>query len=245
MARKKSSFEKFFSFSRHRKRWGGGKFATALTDYEPLKTRLVEDTDKVWRKGHQEDIADHIANLRVEFAGKPELLFEHAKLIVLIRREYKPKEMYAQFRAMWEAESDFLSQNLTTRWLVSAADTVNDFDEDMTERAIAMITSVLTVTMRLYETERYLTASDKTPPLPERLTALDGHRIELFDNMKLFNVGYDDTLRNMRWRLDKMFEYGIAGKIARATFLNLQELDTVYARFRALHTRDRTTWWES
>ncbi|WP_028735651.1 hypothetical protein [Ciceribacter selenitireducens] len=245
MARKKSSFEKFFSFSRHRKRWGGGKFAVALTDYEPLKTRLVENTDKDWRKGHQEDIAEHIANLRVEFAGKAELLFEHAKLIVLIRREYKAKEMYAQFRAMWDKEADYLAENLNMRWLISAADTFADHDQHIADRSIALMTSAFATTIKIYETERYITASENNTVLQQRVATLqpDQPQTPLFDGMCLFRVGTDDTLRNLHWRLKPFFKQGAVGKIAAAIYERMQINDTAFARLRRLHHRSRTMWW--
>lgn len=245
MARKKSSLEKFFSFSRHRKRWGGSKFAKAATDYETLKTSLVETTDKQWQKGHQEDIADHIANLRVEFAGKAELLFEHAKLIVLIRREYKAKEMYALFRAMWDKEADYLAENLNMRWLISAADTFADHDDNVADRSVALMTSALATTVKIYETERYITGNEHSKVLQDRVAKLqpDQPQTPLFDGMCLFRVGTDDTLRNLHWRLKPFFDHGPVGKIACTVYNRIQCHDTVFSRFRRMHHRSRTTWW--
>ena len=65
----------------------------------------------------------------------------------------------------------------------------------------------------------------------------------LFSGLSCFTVGTDDTLRNMRWRLDPLMEKGPVGLILKTVFDRLQVEDTAYARLRALHHRERTGWW--
>ncbi|MFB2550672.1 hypothetical protein [Ensifer soli] len=242
MARKKSRLETFFSLSRHRKRWGGGKHSTLAGDLQPLKERRVEPSDKVHYPGHIASIDDHVANLRIEFAGKPELVFEHAKLIVLIRREFDIPGNYARFRRLWDEETDFLCEHLNLRWLLSAADTFADHDADPTARAIAMMTSVFATTVKIYETDRFIFGRASETPIPERMTDLRENRRHLFEGMRMFLVGSGDTLRNMRWRLEPFFDQGPAGSLLRTLYDRFQANDTAFRRFAALHERDRTRW---
>ena len=70
-------------------------------------------------------------------------------------------------------------------------------------------------------------------------------RVALFDGTSAFAVGTDDTLRNMRWRLDKICAYHELGQIVIEIFerLQSQQNHNVYSRFRQRHTRERTRWW--
>lgn len=243
MARKKTKLEAFFSFSRHRKRWGAGKHSRLANDLEPLKHTLIEQSDKVARTHHIASLDEHLANLRVEFAGQPELLYEHGKLIILIRRGFEVAQNYARFRRLWDEESAFLCEKLNLRWLVSAADTIADHDSDMGQRAIGMVSSTLANTVKIYETDRFLFGTSSKEPLPARMEDLDQNRRNLFDGMRLFLVGSDDTLRNMRWRLEPFFSQGAAGELARTVYDRMQVHDTAFSRLRNLHHRDRTRWW--
>ena len=58
-------------------------------------------------------------------------------------------------------------------------------------------------------------------------------------------VGTDDSLRNMRWRLDKVCGQHELGQIVIEIFDRLQqsENDNIYSRSKARHTREKTRWW--
>lgn len=243
MVRKKSKLEALLSFNRYRKRWGAAKYAKLDQDYAGMKQRLIEDSDREHRSGKQKSLDDHMANLRLEFKGQPELLFYHAQLIVLMRREYNVRETYQQFKTLWENEAPFLTAHLDLRWLISASDSIADLDEDLTARAIAMIGSSLANTIKVYETDRFIHGGDERPVSQEAIEQTQGAPMHRFNGMYLFKVGTDDTLRNMRWRLDPFFKQGIAGAIAKAIYDRLQENDTAFSRLRALHHRDRSGWW--
>ncbi|MDA9058196.1 hypothetical protein N9K59_02895 [Candidatus Thioglobus sp.] len=76
------------------------------------------------------------------------------------------------------------------------------------------------------------------------MTRLDNEeRVPLFDGTSVFKIGTDDTLRNMRWRIDKVAKINIAGEILLEIFLRLQKYDTVFKRLRARHSRSKTGWW--
>ena len=78
----------------------------------------------------------------------------------------------------------------------------------------------------------------------EKITRLDNEeRISLFNGTSVFKVGTDDTLRNMRWRIDKAAKINIAGEILLEIFLRLQEYDNIFKRLKVRHKRDKTGWW--
>ncbi|SKA70571.1 hypothetical protein SAMN02745130_00772 [Thiothrix eikelboomii] len=244
-ARKKSRLERWLSFNQHRKRFGATQAAASLqnADYTQLKTQLLTDTEQHYTHGADKDLSQHLLNLRAEFAGQAELLYYHAQLIVLIRREYQTLEQFAQFERLWEAEGDFLRQQLNTRWLISAADTFADHATDPTTRALALAASLLVNTIKLQETERYLQAAEHLSDQADRQQQLQTERVALFDGTSAFAVGTDDTLRNLRWRLDAMSTAQPMGQLLVELFERLQTHDTVYQRFRQRHTRAKTAWW--
>ncbi|TXH69506.1 MAG: hypothetical protein E6Q83_08760 [Thiothrix sp.] len=244
-ARKKSRLERWLSFNQHRKRFGAGQAAAALqvSDYSALKNNFIQDTEQLYTHGANKDITQHLQQLRAEFAGQAELLYYHAQLIVLIRREYQVAEQFKLFERLWESEAAFLQEHLNTRWLVSAADTFADHSSDETTRSLALAASLLINTIKLQETERYLQAAEHLGDQAERQQQLQTGRVALFDGTSAFAVGTDDTLRNLRWRLDAISQTNPMGLVLAELFQRLQTHDTVYQRFRQRHTRAKTAWW--
>ncbi|MCE6073882.1 hypothetical protein FS764_07610 [Agrobacterium vitis] len=240
--RKKSRIERFFSLNQHRKRWGAARHAVADLDYQGLKQQMVEGDTALQTRGSEKSLDLHLENLRREFAGQPELLWHHARLIVLLRREFQVEQTFAQLQALWEAEAAFLCENLNLRWLVSAADSFVDHHPDAGERARAMLVSLLVNTVKIYETERVL-ATGPAPADAQKLERLQSELIPLFSGLSCFTIGTDDTLRNMRWRLDGLMAKGPVGLMLKTVFDRLQVEDTAFARLKAQHHRGRTGWW--
>ena len=89
--RRKSAFEKWFSFTRHRRRFGADAHTQQLDaqDYSQLRERIiVQDGEEAkYAHGASVNLDEHLAKVRREFIGQSELLYQHAMLIVLIRRE--------------------------------------------------------------------------------------------------------------------------------------------------------------
>lgn len=244
-ARKKSRLERWLSFNQHRKRFGAKQAVATLrtSDYSALKTQLISDTEQAYTHGADKDITQHLYNLRSEFAGQAELLYYHAQLIVLIRREYQVAEQFALFERLWDSEAAFLREHLNTRWLISAADTFADHSPDENTRSLALAASLLVNTIKLQETERYLQAAECLTDQAARQQQLQTGRVALFDGTSAFAVGTDDTLRNLRWRLDTLSQTNPMGLVLAELFQRLQTHDTVYQRFRQRHTRAKTAWW--
>ena len=245
--RRKTRIEKWFSFNRYRRRFGARTAASELlgADLQTLKQTLVSGEDAEYAYGSLPDLQAHLQRLRREFVGRPELLYHHAGLVVLIRREFDVARNFARFKALWLAEQEFLSEQLDLRWLVAACDTFIDHDPDPSLRAALMNGVLLVNTVKLQETERFLQAQSAAVDDPVALAALQSRRIGLCDGLSAFVAGTDDTLRNMRWRLERVCAvHPLAGTVL-VIFerLQLPGNDNVYARFRQRHVRDRTRWW--
>lgn len=252
MKRRKTALEKWFSFSRHRRRFG----AAALTvmhghgeNWQALKETLLPGTaqgEHRYAYGSSTDLVVHLQHLQEEFAGQPQILFHHAQLIVLIRREADTARLYERLERMWMAEKDFLCARLDLRWLVAACDTFIDHASDPVLRAVAMNGVVLANTVKLQETERFLQGTHGLHDRAEALQALRTRRVGLCDGLTGFIAGTDDTLRNMRWRLSDVCALHPLGSVVLEIFERLQreDCDNVYLRFRQRHTRKRTRWWD-
>ncbi len=210
-----------------------------------MKTTIISGDTAKYTHGANKDLKQHITNLREEFVGQPEINYQHAILILLIRREIDVDKYFLQFQQLWLAENRFLLKSLNTRWLISACDTFIDYSEDNCLKALLMNAVILVNTIKLQESERYLTSSNNAQPDKQRHTSLQNERLALFDGVAGFAVGTDDTLRNMRWRLDKLAKLHPLGDLVIEIFERVQQpnSDTVYSRFRSLHTRDKTAWW--
>ena len=251
MQKPKSKFQKIFSLNQHRKRFGAAKVVSdidnsiANSKWQMMKTNIIFGDEIKYTHGADKDIQQHIANLKAEFIGQPELNYHHAILILLIRREVDVQKHFLQFERLWLIEHDFLLKSLNTRWLISACDTFIDHSADEALKSLLMTAVILVNTIKLQESERYLTVSDNAQPDDQRYASLQNERLALFDGVSGFAVGTDDTLRNMRWRLDKLAQHQPLGNLVTEIFERAQQPNahTVYSRFRALHHRDKTAWW--
>jgi hypothetical protein len=242
--RNKSRLEKWFSFSRHKRRAGAKNLrSTVHDDYETQKTIIITGDTPTYTHGSAHSAEEHFFVLEKEFAGQSQLCYTHAKLIVLLRREHDVKNTFASFCHLWEEEKSYLLKELNTRWLVAAADSFADHSDDIGTQAAAIACSCLINTIKLQETERFLSNAEKNSDDEEKIKFLQDNRLALFDGTSGFAVGTDDTLRNMRWRIDKLAKDTTTGQILQAIFLRLQVHDNVYSRFKNRHTRQRTGWW--
>ncbi len=246
MKKPRSQFLKWFSFNQHRKRFGAAVVAKAIdgVDFNKLKLSVVDAGQPMLTYGSKKDLQAHIADLRREFSGQPEINYYHAQLIVLIRRGVDLRKHFSDFEQLWAHERDYLLKSLSTRWLISSSDTFIDHSCDELAKALLMNAVILINTIKLHESERFLNKTENAPIDPARKHLLQTERLALFDGVSGFAVGTDDTLRNMRWRLGELCAIHPLGAIVIEIFERLQREGNVYARFRALHTRDKTAWWQ-
>ena len=241
--RKKSSFENFFSLKRHRRRLSRTAVNVPTVDFSTLKEQIVEAGIPRQTRGSHDDLDRHFAALRAEFSGQSELIFEHARLNVMLRREISPEKNYARLAELYRLETPYLLKNLNIRWMVSACDSIADWDPDPVARATALSVTILVNTIKMIESERYLNAEFPKEMEPDRIENVIKNLVPLFEGLSVFTVGTDDTLRNMRWRMEAGKRVHFSGAILIEVFDRLQVNETVYARFRAMHHRQKTSWW--
>jgi len=242
--RRKTAFEKFFSLNHQRKKWGAKQYISDTHNYHILKANILDCGTQKTVTSAEKSLPAHMDNLKREFSGQSELLFHHAKLIVLIRREISIQENYKLFRDVWDCESDFLLQNLDIRWLISAADTLADYDEDPMVRSVGMMCTLLANTVKLYETENRLHSNEDQRNSAENSLPPEIGSEALFGGLRCFAAGRDDTLRNMYWRMQSFATVRPSGKILSEIYDRLQKNDTAFSRFQKFNTSPRTAWWK-
>jgi len=243
--RDKTRFERWFSLSRHKRRSGVKELSEQISSDFSRQKHIIIDGDEIqYTHGSSNNLEEHFAALKDEFIDQSELCYTHAKIIVLIRRDFEANIHFALFEQLWKEEKDYLLKHLNTRWLISAADTFADFSDDDSIKGLSVACSCLLNTVKMQESERFITNAQNFIDDKEKMTRLDNEeRISLFDGTSVFKVGTDDTLRNMRWRIDKVAKINPAGAILLEIFLRLQEHDTVFKRLKDRHRRSKTGWW--
>ena len=243
--RNKNKFEKWFSISRHRRRFGAKELSSLIsTDFKSQRGKIIFGDKITYTHGSSNSIDEHFKDLKEEFIGQSKLCYTHAKIIVLIRREFKISRHFKLFERLWNEEKEHLLKNLNTRWLIAATDTFADYSNDDAVKSLSIACVCLLNTVKLQESERFITNAQNCVDDDEKINRLDNEeRFTLFDGTSVFKFGTDDTIRNMRWRIDKVAKINIAGEILLEIFKRLQNYDTIYKRAKDRHVRDRTGWW--
>ncbi|WP_428087784.1 hypothetical protein [Candidatus Thioglobus sp.] len=243
--RDKSKFEKWFSLSRHKRRSGAKQLSSRIsTDFRQQSKQLIANENIVYTHGSADNIDVHFMALKDEFSGQSELCYTHAKIIVLIRRGFETDNHFKLFEQLWQEEKKYLLKNLNTRWLIAAADTFSDYSDDDVVKSLSVACVCLLNTVKIQESERFITNAQNCKDDQIKIDQLNNEkRFALFDGTSVFKFGTDDTLRNMRWRIDKVAKFNIVGEILLEIFKRLQKFDTIYKRTKDRHVRDKTGWW--
>jgi len=245
MKRDKTIFEKWFSLSRYQRKSGAKELSSTISiDFKSQRKKIITGGKTIYTHGSSNSIQEHFGALKQEFVEKSELCYTHAKIIVLIRRDFEVDNHYKLFEQLWQEEKEHLLKNLNTRWLIAATDTFADYSDDDAIKSLSIACVCLLNTVKLQESERFLTNADQCKDDNEKQNRLDNEeRFALFDGTSVFKFGTDDTLRNMRWRINKTAKLNIAGEILLEIFKRLQKFDTVYKRTKDRHARNKTGWW--
>ena len=157
---------------------------------------------------------------------------------MLIRREIELDAVLHRYFTLWDRHGPLLLQRLSLRWLVSAADTLADHGRDAAERAAGLAVALLVNTIKLYETERMYYASDQSP---EGETA--GLPTFNLDGIVGFHIQRGDTVGNMYKRAGKVVpDLGLSGQILDEVMRRVNQVETVYARFRSQHESQLHKW---
>lgn len=218
---------------------------------DEMKAKLITesmcDALALTHKPRTKNLTAHLEDLKHQFIGQSELCFYHATLVVLLRRNYKPKEIFAEFEQLWVAETDYLLEHLSLRWIVSACDTFVDHSTDMMRAAILMNTTTLVTTLRVYETKQFLqrpSNSEFLPLVDDNIDAFHRSDIPLYDGLTYFRVGSDDSLKNMRNRYKSFYGSDkLATTMLLSVFDKLQKSNSAFSTMRSLHKSEKSEWW--
>jgi len=91
--RNKSRFERWFSLSRHKRRGGAKELSDQImTDFSNQKQIIIDSDEIQYTHGSFNNLDEHFEALNAEFVGQAELCYTHAKIIVLIRRDFETKK---------------------------------------------------------------------------------------------------------------------------------------------------------
>lgn len=165
----------------------------------------------VWKR--HENLETHLSALKLEFAGQPRLCFELISLIVRIRRQNGRCEEWEVFRSLLQCELDYFCEHLDSRWLVAVADTLADLGEE-SERAAAMLSSLLINVLKLAETERMFSVNPEPDPVKFQKFIGDQMPVPLWDGVSSYWVDRGDMPRNLLHRCRSVLEgTPIPGKI--------------------------------
>lgn len=210
-------------------------------------TESTCDALALTHKPRTKDLTAHLGNLKHQFIDQSELCFYHATLVVLLRRGYKADSTFSDFESLWEAESDYLLEHLSLRWLISACDTFIDHSKSTTRAAILINAVTLVNTLRIYETKHFLHTSSGSQPLPlsqENIEALYCSDLPLYDGLTYFRIGSDDTLKNMRTRYERFIKIdSLAATILLSIFDRFQTNNSAFSTMRFLHKNENSQWW--
>ena len=213
-----------------------------LTCLTQSDMQIVENADKPRLK----DLSSHLAKVKLEFLDKPEICFYHATLIILLRRGYKTDATFQEFEKLWETESEFLLNNLSLRWIVSACDTFVDHSPRTSRAAILLNVSTLINTLKIYETEKFLKDYLGQENLSmENIEALYAEHLKLYNGLTYFRIGTDDTLKNMRKRYEAFKNIDpLATSILLYVFDTIQNVESAFALMKNLHKDIKSQWWD-
>jgi len=188
--------------------------------------------------GAKNDLIEHFAMLRRMFSGRSELELYHALLTVLIRRKIGLVANVGRFRELWCAKGEFLCSNLNSKWLRSACDTIVDHGETLADRSLALVGSVFTNTIKVYETERWMAGDSALSyqRIPETT-------VPLHDGLTVFKLGHGDMIHNLYRRAEEVAAIGgVSGAIVIEILRRAKKHDTAFKRFRDRHQNTSTLW---
>lgn len=216
-------------------------------DLARLKSKVLDLGPREMSFARLDDLDAHLGMVAQEFSGRPAILFYNAWLIVHLRRF--GAEHWPAFQRLWATEAQYLVDELDSRWLVSACDTFIDMSENAEDVGHALAATLLAATVKLHETERLLDRPDVNRRRPRWLGGQARHRLppgktDLFDGLTAYSVGHGDLMRNLADRIAR-----VTGRSDRPTALILREVfrrmhahDTVFRRFRDVHSNPKTHW---
>ncbi len=189
-----------------------------------------------------DNLYQHLRYLQLEFIGKSEFNFYHTLLIVLLRRGYQISTTFRLFEVLWQGHETALFEQLSLRWLVSAADTFIDYSDSPLCQAILLNVVSLINTLKVYETQQFL-LTDNTQPTAPKAQALYATHNGLYDGLTLFRLGSDDSLAQMKTRYQTFAtQDAFATKFLLTVFRRLHDNPTAFALIKDYHNPAWAYW---
>lgn len=207
-------------------------------DLDALASNIVPAPEVEYETLKRASIERRFAEFQGEFEGRSELLSLHSMLVAMLRRNDPPPEALTLFFRLWKEKGDFLCNELSMRWKVSAATTFGDCGETLEQRAVGMGLSILFDSIKLHESERRLSGQRSEVPFP---TAKRKQRHAIAFDVQPYSVSRGDMDRNMLARLSLMARkdetiYPLAYSML-SEIMNDQR--TVFARLQKLRAAER------
>lgn len=164
-----------------------------------------------------------------ELPGQCELAMLHGMLISHLRKHTFPDHALALFLRLWAEEENWLLQNLSPRWLISAVITFADHGQTEADRRLAHSLKMFFSLMKLYEAER--SYSGKAPQNQFRIK--DRNKSPLPLGMKDFSLLRGDLEANLLaplWQ-DSNEAPAIGNLVKRLLTIVNEDDGTIFRRF--------------
>jgi glycosyltransferase involved in cell wall biosynthesis len=177
-----------------------GAFAARL---QRAATRLLPGRPALLPREREPLFRDHLRRLRHGFAGKREIAWIVARLIVAIRRGMNVGHHWGALRHIMETPSlrDPLLAALDTRWMKSVCDTYADHGTPE-EKSQALCLVLLVNLANMAETERLLDGMSETNGDEGSIMTPSAPVKQLWDGVAAYHVAAGDMPRLMFGRLE-------------------------------------------
>ena len=209
----------------------GAAFLTERSDLSQLHLSILECGKQEKSFNRVKDLNGHLKMIATEFSGRPVVEYYVIGLTVLMRRGIEVESSFKNFKMAWEIHEDTLLHGLSSRWLISTCDTLWDFSTDPTDLAAAAGCVLFGTTMKLAETERFITSCNSTKYMP-----MEFKNYPLYDGIVAFIIGKGDAVLNLKKRMEK-FSTGqlcLASKIMLELLSRAEQHDTIFRRLKGI-----------
>lgn len=197
------------------------------SDLEKMAQTLVDVSDGP-RPGKRSDMFHQVKMLSRSLAGRSTLELQHAIAISYLRRDTPYTEKaWGFFQRVWSEQADFMTEQLSIRWIISSLQTFYDHSDVPGERSAGGLGFVYGNLIKIYETEHHARRRNKAPDP-------SGFKNKSVHGMFGFKPG-DDIMINLNvLMLDAAKSGGRAGKPLLRLMTAIADGNTIFQRTDAL-----------
>jgi hypothetical protein len=179
------------------------------------------------------DIERHLASIQAAEPGIDHAQLDVIREIIYLRRRIDSVEHMARFRQLLNHGGDELLRSLSTRWLISIADTYADHG-DHCEPGNAMVIVVLASVTRMAETERLYLKDSTVDQARQDECVMPG--TPLWDGMVGYAIKHGDMPINMWTRIRSLLvDTPILSRVFEIVLARMVANDTLIGRLAALN----------